>query len=121
MGLPWIRMDTNVAANDKIADLVDSNGPKGKQAGFVYLCALGYAGAHETDGLIKRSALKFCHGTSADAALLVAAGLWEAHGDLGWRIKNYGTRNAVGAAQQAISEARSDAGRKGAAARWDAS
>lgn len=117
MGLPWIRMDTNVAANDKIADLVDTHGGKGKQAGFVYLCALGYAGAHETDGLIKRSALKFVHGTSSDANLLVAAGLWDQE-DTGWRIRNYGTRQVVGAAQQAISDLRSEAGKKGAAARW---
>lgn len=117
MGLPWIRMDTNFAANDKVTDLVDEHGGKGKQAGFVYLCALGYAGAHETDGLIKRSALKFCHGTPGDAALLVTAGLWEPD-EAGWRIKNYGTRNVIGAAQQVISEAKSEAGKKGAAARW---
>lgn len=117
MGLPWIRLDTNVAANDKIADLVEEFGAKGKAAGFVYFCALAYSGGHESDGLIKRSALKFVHGTPADASLLVRADLWlEAEG--GWLIKNYGTRQLVGAQQQVISAARSAAGKKGAESRW---
>lgn len=117
MGLPWIRLDTNVSANDKIADLVDEHGARGKAAGFVYFCALAYAGGHESDGLIKKAILKFVHGTPADAALLVSSDLWiEAEG--GWVIKNYGTRQLVGAEQQVISAERSAAGKKGADSRW---
>jgi hypothetical protein len=117
MGLPWIRMDTGFFGNDKITDLVDLHGSKGKQAGFIYLCALGYSGAYETDGLIKKSSLKIIHGTPGDAAVLVQAGLWLV-ADGGWLIKNYGTRQVVGAAQQVISESKSAAGKKGAEARW---
>lgn len=119
MGLPWIRFDTNFFANDKITDLIDEHGAKGKQAGFVYLCALGFAGAYETDGLIKRSSLRMIHGTTIDAGILVSSDLWLLD-PKGWLIKNYGTRQVVGAAQQQISEARSEAGKKGADARWHA-
>lgn len=110
-------MDTNFFGNDKITDLIDEFGVKGKQAGFVYLCALGYSGAYETDGLIKRSSLRLVHGTSADAAILVSADLWVV-ADKGWHIKNYGTRQVIGAAQQIISEQKSAAGKRGADARW---
>ena len=110
-------MDTNLAGNDKITDLIETHGNKGKQAGFVYLCALGYAGAYETDGLIKRSTLKFIHGVLGDASILVSADLWLTT-DGGWQIKNYGTRQVIGAAQQVISESKSAAGKKGADVRW---
>jgi len=117
VGLPWIRLDTNVAAHDKIADLVDAHGTKGKAAGFVYFCSLAYAGGHESDGVIKKSTLKFIHGTPGDAALLVQGDLWLLI-DGGWSIKNYGTRQVVGAEQQVVSAARSAAGKKGAESRW---
>lgn len=119
-GLPWIRCDTNVNTHDKILELV-GNGAKGKAAGFVYWMALCYSGAHDTGGLIKKAVLPFVHGTPADARQLIDARLWVAV-DGGWQIVNYGTRNVVGAAQQAIADelsaARSDAGKKGAESRW---
>jgi hypothetical protein len=121
MGLPWYRADTNFPTHDKVLDLV-GHGVKGKAAGFVYHCAMAQAVGNGTDGVIKKSALPFAHGTPADARLLVEAGLWEVV-DNGWRIRNFGTRQAVGAAQQAIaddlSKARSENGKKGAEKRWD--
>lgn len=117
MELTWFRADTSLASHDKITALVEDHGNRGKQAGFVYICALGHAVGHGTDGLIKRTSLKWVHGTPADAALLVAADLWEVV-DGGWRIRNFGTRQVVGATSQAIKEARSAAGKKGAEARW---
>lgn len=118
MGLPWVRLDTNISTHDKILDLV-SHGSKGKQAGFVYAMSLAYAAGHDTDGVIKKAALPFVHGTQGDANLLVMAELWETVQG-GFRIKNYGNRNAVGAGQQSLSEIRSAAGKKGAEARWSA-
>ena len=117
MGLPWVRLDTNIATHDKILSLLDA-GAKGKQAGFVYAMSIAHAAGHGTDGVIKRAALPFIHATTADAKLLVINELWECV-DVGYRIKNWGTRQVVGAAQQALSDIRSDAGKKGAAARWD--
>ena len=118
MELPWYRSDTSFATHDKVLDLVETYGAKGKQAGFVYQCAMGHAVGHATDGTVKRTSLKGVHGTSGDAAILVAVGLWEAV-DSGWRIVNFGTRQVVGASQQVISEAKSAAGKKGAEARWN--
>lgn len=118
MGLPWARLDTNLPTHDKVLELVGST-PKGKAAGFVYICSLAHAVANGTDGIIRKAALPFIHGTPSDAKLLVIAGLWEVVDGGGWRIKNYGTRQAVGFAQQALHDTRSAAGRKGAEARWN--
>lgn len=118
MELPWYRADTSFATHDKVLELVETYGSKGKQAGFVYQCALGHSVGHGTEGKVKRTSLKGVHGTPGDAAILVAVGLWEPI-DNGWRIVNFGTRQVVGAAQQIISESKSAAGKKGAEARWN--
>lgn len=116
MGLPWIRLDTNMPTNDKIIHLAGL-GDKGLAAAFVYVSSLAHSGAHETDGFIARGALPFVHGKASHARLLVDAGLWDVMAG-GWQIRNWGERNLVAAMQQAISTARSEAGRKGADARW---
>ena len=117
MELTWFRADTSFATHDKVLELVEVYGAKGKQAGFVYWCAMGHSVGHSTDGLIKKTSLRALHGTPGDAAILVQAGFWEIV-EKGWRIRNFGTRQVVGAAQQVISETRSAAGKKGAEKRW---
>lgn len=117
MGLPWIRLDTNLPMHDKIIELA-GHGDRGLAAAFVYVSSLAYSGANTTDGFIAKGALPFIHGKTAHAKLLVAVRLWEPLEPRGWSIRNYGDRNLVGAAQQAINEALSEAGKKGAAARW---
>ncbi|QDQ93723.1 hypothetical protein FND50_25170 [Rhodococcus sp. WB9] len=117
MGLPWARTDTNLPTHDKILDLIGM-GPKGKGAAFVYVSSYLYAADNGTDGLIKKAVLPFIHCNQAEAKLLVAVGLWEAEPPSNYRIKNYGTKQAVGFAQQALHEARSAAGKKGADSRW---
>lgn len=116
MGLPWFRADTNLPTHDKILDLLGRS-PKGKGAGFVYMCGLAYCAGHETDGFIARAALPFVHGTAVEARLLAEVRLWEVV-EGGWRIRNWGTRQLVGAESQALSDERSKAGKKGAEARW---
>ena len=119
MELMWYRADTSFATHDKVMELVETYGAKGKQAGFVYQCALGHSVGHGTDGKVKRTSLRAVHGTAGDASLLVTVGLWEVH-ENGWRIVNFGTKQVVGAAQQVISEARAAAGKKGGEAKRDA-
>ncbi|GAA4176429.1 hypothetical protein [Gryllotalpicola koreensis] len=115
-GLPWFRADTNFPTHDKVLDLVGL-GAKGKAAAFVYFCSLAHAVGQGTDGLIKKATLPFVHGTAADARLLVDARLWIVV-EGGWQIKNFGTRQVVGAEAQAIHEVKSAAGKKGAEERW---
>lgn len=117
MELPWYRADTSFYGHDKVLALVEEFGAKGKQAGFVYQCALGHAVGYQTDGTIRRTSLRSIHGTPGDAAVLVKAGFWEEI-DGGWRIVNFGTRQVLGAAQQVAHDAKSKAGKKGADARW---
>ncbi len=77
MGLQWYRMDSNTHTHDKISDLVDDHGVKGKAAAFVYYAAIGHCQGHldedntKQNGLVRRSALKFIHGTPVEARLLV--------------------------------------------------
>lgn len=118
MELTWFRADTAFASHDKVLALVEKHGTKGKQAGFVYLCALGHAVGHGSDGVIKRTSLRWVHGTPGDASLLVLEGFWEPFEE-GWRIKNFGTRQVIGAAQQAISDSRREAGRRGGESKRD--
>jgi len=119
-GLPWFRADTNLPTHDKILDLIASS-PKGKGAAFVYVASIASTVGNGGEGVIKRGQLPFIHGTPADAALLVEAGLWDVF-EKGWRIHNFGTRNVVGASEQVkaeeISAKRSTAGSKGAEMRW---
>lgn len=116
MSYPWIRVDTNLPTNEKILHLA-SLGDKGLAAAFVYVCSLTYSGGHETSGFIAKAALPFVHGKPAHARMLAEAHLWLIV-EGGWQIKNWGERNLVGATQQALSELRSVAGKKGAEARW---
>ncbi|RYE43670.1 MAG: hypothetical protein EOP24_27480 [Hyphomicrobiales bacterium] len=119
MNLAWARTDTNFPTHDKVLDLLGAS-PKGKAAAFVYVCSYLYAAGNGTDGIIKKAVLPFIHCTPNDAKLLVAAGFWEVEPSVGYRIKNYGTRQAVGFAQQALHDVRSAAGKKGADAKWSA-
>ncbi|MFC9432772.1 hypothetical protein [Nocardia sp. NPDC057030] len=58
------------------------------RAAFAWVCSLGYAGAHGTDGFLPASCLPYVHATKRDAADLVGVGLWiECVG--GWEINSW--------------------------------
>jgi hypothetical protein len=116
MGLPWFRADTNLPTHDKVLELLGKS-PKGKGAAFVYVCSLAYSAGHETSGFIARAALPFVHGTTHEARLLAEVRLWNVV-EGGWAIRNWGTRQLVGAESQTIHEERSKAGKKGMETRW---
>jgi hypothetical protein len=115
MGLPWFRADTNLPTHDKILELVGKS-PKGKGAAFVYMCSLAYAAGHETSGFIARAALPFVHGTTFEARLLAEVHLWEVV-EGGWQVRNWGTRQLVGAESQAIHDSAVERGRRGGQAK----
>ena len=116
MALLWFRVDTNFYTHDKFLELIE-NGQKGKAAGLVYIASLAYAAGHGTDGFIRTAALPFIHATKADAIMLATARLWDVV-EGGYQIRNWGERQLVAATHEAITKARSDAGKKGAEARW---
>lgn len=102
-GLAWARLDVNIATHDKILDLMDRHGrQKGRALGFGYLCALGYAVGHATDGEVPFSALPIVHLTRPEAYLLVDAGLFELD-QRGFLIHNFAERQQ----SNAVSEQKS--------------
>lgn len=118
MSLPWVRLDSNIATHDKVLRLLAQK--DGHRAFTLYICALGYAGAHGTDGRIESYALPVVHGTERLAALLVAVGLWEpdhAGDDKAWRIRNYLQRQELAVVAEAKRAAARMAGRKAACVR----
>ena len=115
MSLPWVRFDTSFPKHDKIVELIEARG--GREAGFVYVCALAYCGDVESDGVIPFGALPFVHGRKSDAKLLVDHGLWKPH-PRGWEVVNWLERQpSADILRQARSD-RSVAGRKANCIRW---
>ena len=86
MPLPWVRLDTAFPYNPKLLAMLAEK--DGHRAGLVYVCSLGYAGAHGTDGFIPREALPFVHGRTADARRLVEHGFWQEQPG-GWLIHDW--------------------------------
>lgn len=84
-GLRWVRLWTALPSNQKIVDLAGDNHHR---AIAVYCMGLAYAGGQGTDGWIPKSALPLIHARPADAAHLVAAGLWIARPG-GWDIHDW--------------------------------
>ena len=112
MGLPWVRLDSNIASHDKILALIGDPSKAKWQAMASYFCALGWSGGNGTDGMVPKSVLPFIHGTAGTARLLVKYGLWvEAVG--GYRIRNFEERQQSSDVAQSIHEAKKRASRKG--------
>ena len=116
-GLPWVRVDSDLAQNPKVADLVAEYGARGKAAAFVFVCSIGYSAAHNTDGAIRKAMLPFVHGTAADARILVEAGLWDV-AEKGWQISRYAEHQPTMAARELEAKARQEKARNAANARW---
>lgn len=116
-GLPWFRVDSDIAGNPKIADMIADHGARGKAAAFVYIAAIGYCSAHLTDGVVRKGALALVHGTPADARLLVDAGLLAAV-DGGWEVVNFAAHQPTRDQSERAAKARSEAARTAANARW---
>lgn len=94
MPLPWVRLDSNIAAHDKILHLLSDPSPKRWQAAASYMFSLGWSGGTGTDGHIPTAALAFVHGTTTTAKLLVKYHLWE-EATAGYQIRNYAHRQEL--------------------------
>lgn len=107
MALQWVRLDANIAAHDKILNLLADPSPKKWQAAASYMFALGWSGGAGTDGKVSKSALPFVHGTPLTARLLVKYHLWE-EATTGYEIRNFDARqelSIVTAAKRAAQSA----------------
>ena len=116
MALPWVRLDSNIHAHDKILALLADRSDKKWQANAVYMFALGWSGGHETDGFIPEYALGMIHGTPHVARLLVKYGLWD-ESLAGWTIRNFGERQQLSDETYTIRKAQHVGGKKGACVR----
>lgn len=116
MGLPWVRLDANIYAHDKIIELLDDPSTQKGLAAAVYQFALAWSGGQGTDGLVRKSALKFIHGTPQVARLLVKHQLWDEHPS-GWTIRNYAARQQLSDEAYTIRKSQQVGGKKGACVR----
>lgn len=113
MPLPWVRLDSNIASHDKVLWLLEQR--DGAKAFTLYICCLGYAGAHGTDGHIPHYALKVNHGSQRLARLLVDARLWTyAEDGSGYIIPKWAERQEM----RVTTEERSRSATKAACVRW---
>lgn len=116
MPLPWVRLDANIGTHDKILSLLSQ--PSGEKAFVLYVCALGYAGAHGTDGHIPKYALKVNHGSEKLARMLIDHRLWEYNGDGGFVIRNWELRQELMSTTEAKGRSASVAAKKANCVRW---
>lgn len=117
MPLPWVRLDSNIASHDKILELVNDPSAQKWQAAASYVFALAWSGGAGTDGLIRKSVLPVVHATPKTARLLEKYGLWkEVSG--GYEIVNYAERQQLQALSKALSDKKSEGGRRGNCIRW---
>ena len=119
MSLPWVRLDSNIATHDKVLRLLAQR--DGHRAFTAYVCGLGYAGGHSTDGHIPSYALPVIHGTERIAGLLVTVGLWEPDhrdGEPGWSIHNYLQRQELTLVTETKRLAQRVAARRTNCLRW---
>jgi hypothetical protein len=106
---PWIRLHNEFVRHPKVADLTDA-------AFRLHIVGMSYASAFLTDGWVPDILV----GRSLRAvAELVDAGLWEHHPDsIGYVIHDYLVWQESRAEVEARRKQRSEAGRRGAAKRW---
>lgn len=116
MGLPWARLDANIASHDKILWLRDQ-GNAGWKACAVYVFGLAWSVGHGTNGHIPPHAAKYLEADKRTAALLVTCGLWEPSPP-GWVIRNFAEYQQLDEVTDAKKGASQRGGHKGACRKW---
>lgn len=112
MGLPWVRLDSNIATHDKILALIGDPSALRWQAAWSYVAALAWSGGQGTDGRIPSGALGFVHGNAKTARLLVKYRLWK-EAPAGFEIVNFSSRQQSNAVTEVIRTAQSQGGKRG--------
>lgn len=88
-----------------------------KGARALWTTALSWCSDQENDGHVPADMLRTLDGTKAEAANLVAAGLWD-EADEGWVFHDWADYNPDGASKKAKREAESVGGKRGNHVRW---
>ena len=115
MSLPWVRLDSNIYAHDKVLWLLGQR--DGYRAYAVYTFSMAYAGGHATDGYIPRHVFTVIHATEKIAQMLVEARMWE-YADGGYQIRNWEQRQELAVISEAKRRASQLGGRKRACQRY---
>ncbi len=111
-GLPWLRLDSNFYAHDKILGLIDDPSPKKWQAIACYVMGLSWSVQVGTNGDIPKSALGRISCTPIIARLLVKHQLWD-EGLTGWHIRNFADRQQLSDETYTVRKAQSLGATKG--------
>lgn len=117
MGLPWVRMDTNLPQHDKILALISDPSPKKWQAIACYHFGIEWSAGTGSDGNVPQYALSAIHCTAPVARLLVKYGLWD-EAPNGWNIRNYADRQQLSGETYTVRKSQKDGGSKGNCIRW---
>jgi hypothetical protein len=112
--MTWFKVDDGLCMHPKwIATPPAARG--------LWVTAGSWCGGQENDGLVPRHVLAMLGGKPKDAAALVAAGLWLEDPE-GWRFHDWlamqPSSRELRERRDKVSAVRSQAGRKGAEARW---
>lgn len=114
--MAWAKVDDQLHGHHKIKRVW-----KCRPALGLHLMAMSYSACYDLDGLVPEEFVeeKLPSKRERDTALsaLVDAGLWEVGPD-GWIIHDWAEYNGDARTREAARAAKREAGRKGAAARW---
>lgn len=116
-GLPWVRLDSNIYAHDKILSLLADPSSKKWQALAAYMMALAWSAGQGTDGVVPEYALRVIHASPAIARLLVKYQLWD-ESPSGWSIRNYADRQQLAGETYTVRKSQKEGGTKGNCIRW---
>jgi hypothetical protein len=92
MGLPWVRLDANIATHDKTLRLLQHR--DGYRLTTIMVFAFAWSGAHATDGFIPDYALAQLHALPRHVEPLVQVGAWDPV-EGGWHIHNWEERQEI--------------------------
>lgn len=114
--MAWAKLDDQLHGHRKI-----KRAWKCRPALGLHMMALSYSACYDLDGLVPEEFVeeKLPAKRERDAAVaaLVEAGLWEIVDD-GWLVHDWDEYNGDAKTREAARAAKSEAGKKGAAARW---
>ena len=108
--MTWIKVEDDFYDHPKFLSLTHD-------AVALWVTGLAWCSRHRTDGLIPPAAVQRLGFAPEHAEELAAAGLWT-QSDNAWRVHEFTHYQRSADEIAAVSAARSEAGRKGAAKRW---